>query len=193
MNVHSFGQHGGRPGVRGDDRFQSGSDRQGSHLGRSAARSRRAARTGQAAGDARPQFDRGLRRPFAALRRGARPLRQSHRQRPLHARRRRAQSRAQARREAYAARRTRAASAGGCGSSARSTHRRRRSNWNRPTAIRDSPAPCAPCASTDCSSRRRCASSSPRPAPGRRSSTSPSTLISISTARATCATTKWRS
>ncbi len=32
-----------------------------------------------------------------------------------------------------------------------------------------------------------------RPAPGRRSSISPSTPISISTARATCATTKWRS
>ena len=113
MNVHSFGQHEGAPVFEATIASKAGADRQDSHLGRGAARSRRAARTGQAAGDARPQFDRGLRRPFAALRRGARPLRQPHRQRPLHARRRRAQPRAQARREAHAARRTRRLRAAG--------------------------------------------------------------------------------
>ena len=70
------------------------------------------------------------------------------------------QPRAQARRKAHAARRPRRLRPAGVEARRRSTRRRRRSNWSRPTAIRDSPAPCAPSASTACSSRRRCASNS---------------------------------
>ncbi len=142
-------------------------------------------RAGPAACRSRVEHDRGLRGPFAAFRRRAGTLRQPHRQRPLHPRRRRASARPQAGREAHAAWRTQRLWPAVL--EARRLRRligfivapvARRRRWLSRRSDGDLRLPHA-------RTRDARGSSSPRSRTSRLSSTSPSTPISISTARRT--------
>ena len=89
MSVHVFGMIGDAPVMEIEIGSQAGARAKvltwGAVVSDSSCPSRR-----RTARDARPQLDRGLRRSFAELRRGARTIRQSDRQRAIYARRRRA-------------------------------------------------------------------------------------------------------
>ena len=132
MNVHSFGQHDGAPVFEATIASKAGATAKILTWGAVLRDLVVPLGQGMQRVTARPQFDRGLRRPFALLRRGAGALRQPHRQRPFHARRRvYIRSRA-SRAKSIRCMAGPTASAAGCGSSVRSTRRRRRSNSNSP-------------------------------------------------------------
>ena len=190
MSVHLFGEIGEAAGRRGRDRLEGGGEREDSQLGRGAARSRRALGARPAAGDAGAQFDRGLSRLFPEFRRRPRPFRQSHRQRSLRAWTATVYELERKPGEKH----TLHGGPNGFGrkiwklgshrcvlGDARSRIARRRRRLSR-RLDRDLRLPAAGARDPARRAQRDAAT-------GRRSSTSPSTPISISTARATCATT----